>query len=310
MVTRVQHVPDHLVAQAQEDRSDMGVDTSANTGPTTRVAQGVTRYIAGQQPTQHDSVTRHVVSHAGTAGGSILDTLDRSGREPSVELVPGDPASRTSVSAALRHGALQRDASGVLQEVQGAATGSEQAPEQQQEAHPDAQHFSASEDQAWAREIAPLEQTHYDTAVASTIGSIVRGDTFENTAANLAKASAIPLEQAQQLVESGYAMQERVVARALGSMGIEGERLQQAYDFMRGKPQQLQDAMQRLVHGRDLSGFRELGVAFKTANTGDLSALHRAGFQTAIDRDTGDVMVSKDGGQWVTAQELAKRGRA
>jgi hypothetical protein len=316
MVTRVIYGPAHLADEAQaREEGTIGVDTSNANAPASKVHQGVYRIGAGDERATATGVTRQVVSHAGVTGGSVLDTLQRSGREPSCELEPGNPASRTSVEVAIRMGRLEYDANGKLREVavgepQGTAANdeskAENSPAQAEQSNQDAQFFDHQDEEDWAADIAPLPQAGYDAAVASSMGAILRGDDMEKTAASLAKNAGIPLELASEYVEQGVAKYQRTADRLMASMGLSGPRMDECYEFIRQQPQKMQDAMQRMVYANDLSGFRALAVAFKVQNPGDLSAFQKAGFEVHVDRDTGETMLRRPGGNWVKASDLMK----
>ena len=82
--------------------------------PSSRVYGGIHRSTVtegGLSLEATGGTARHVVSYEGTPGGSVLATLDAHGRSQSVELIPGNPASRTSVEVALREGVLRRNGS-------------------------------------------------------------------------------------------------------------------------------------------------------------------------------------------------------
>jgi hypothetical protein len=274
-----------------------------------RVHAGVHRYAFSSQELESVGVTKYSHSTAGQVGGSVAATLDRTGHCATVELIPGNPASRTDVALALREGLLVRDASGNLVDAHGVqqlvegVLPVEEAP--QQGTDPGAAVFDAGDDANWGADIEPLPQHAYDSAVASVIAVTAHDvGSLEDTGKALAENAGIEPHLADEYVREGVAMYERTVARALGQMGLEGEALQRCYDYMRAKPAQLQDAIQRLVHMRDASGFVALAGDFNVQRPRDLSALHSAGFQTAIDRTTGEVMVQREGGNWVRLSEL------
>ena len=58
------------------------------------------------------------------------------------------------------------------------------------------------------------------------------------------------------------AMHERAVAGAIAPLGLEGERKAEFYEWVKEKPARLQEALQRLTHMRDPSGFVKLGPSF------------------------------------------------
>lgn len=278
----------------------------------TRVYSGTTRFSFGDDEAQATSgVTRFAHSTAGTTGGSVAATLDRAGHRSTVELVPGVPSSRTDVAVALREGLLVRNAAGDLVDPQDAQQRADglvpPAQVQDQPVDRGAGVFDAGEDADWAADIEPLPQNSYDAAVASVVAVAAHGvGSLEDTAKALAANAGIDPELAGEYVQEGVAMYERAVARALAPMGLEGDRLQEAYEYMRARPGELQDAIQKLVHARDPSGFKNLAKDFRVANPGDLTMYKQAGLETRVDRDTGDLMVRHGQGGWQRAADLAK----
>jgi hypothetical protein len=290
----------------------------AQPGPSIRVGGEVTRWNASDLTAETGS--RHASyqhSTAGVSGGSVLATLDRQGNAQSVELIPGVPSSRTTVASAIREGLLVRDAAGNLadaadlqQKVQASQTPQQQEQQQPQE---EAGVFDAADDADWGAAIEPLSQPAYDAAVASGVAAALGMGDLEQTSKALASNAGIDPELASRYVAEGSAMYQRAVDRALAPLGLDGDRLQEAYDWMRQQSgHQLQDAVQRLVHTRDVSGFKTLARDFKVASPdqGQLSTLRSMGFEARIDRDTGDLMVRMGQGGWHSADAVTKAGRS
>jgi hypothetical protein len=282
--------------------------------PSARVHGEVTRFNFGGEAAETTSKTAtYAHSTAGVTGGSVLSTLDRQGTAQTVELIPGVPSSRTTVAAALRDGLLVRDAAGNLQDapdVQQKVEAMQQGPEQKQpqEADPGAGVFDATDDADWNAAIEPLPQPAYDAAVAGGISAVLGSGDLEQTAKALAANAGIEPELARQYVDEGSQMYQRVVDRSLAPLGLEGDRLQEAYAFMRESPQRLQDAIQRLVHTRDPGGFKELALDFRVArpDSAQLALFKSAGMETRVDRDTGDIMVRVGQGGWRRGADLLK----
>jgi hypothetical protein len=258
-------------ADQAQPAETMGVDPSSHNEPTIRVCNGAIGMTAGGEVKQ-SGPARHSVSFEGTPGGSILSSLQKSTGQPSVELEPGNPMSRTSVEAAIRMGALERDAAGNLREV-GTTTGNEQkdaaqggdqaAQGQEKGPNSDVPFFDAEDDALWQEDIGPLTQPGYEAAVASGIGAIARGDDIEKTVRGLVQNEGIEPELAREYVQEGIAKEQRTVDKLMASIGIEGDSLDECYEQMRQQPAKLQDALQRLVYGRDLSGFRTFGLEWQ-----------------------------------------------
>ena len=271
-----------------------------------RVYGGTTRH--GAEGGESLQTSRHIVSHEGTAGGSVMATMQRQGLHQTVELIPGQASSRTVLAVALAEGVIRETRPGVYEDVAGkpaAIAADLDAAPAEVNADPGAEVFDAADDQTWAAAIEPLAQHAYDATAASAVLAVVTGGDLSDAARTLAGNTGMEPELAQQYVQAGVAMHERAVARAVAPLGIESpERKAEFYAWARGQ-QGLQEAVQRLVHTRDASGFQKLAQAFKRASPGDLSPWTSAGFETHVGFD-GDLMVKRAGGNWIKATELAK----
>jgi hypothetical protein len=285
--------------------------------PTSRVHGGVTRFDFGTAEAESTGIARYTHTTAGTPGGGVLASLDRQGRNMTVELQPGNPASRTDVATAIREGVLIRDAQGNLQEAPDAKQVIEAlqpAPaEEKPQGDPGAEVFNQEHDQIWSEAIAPLPQSAYDAAVASGIAATIGTGDTDQTIRALAGNAGISVEEAEEFVEAGIGMYTRAVEKALQPLGIEGDRLQDAFAYMREQaPGKLAEALGKLVHARDVSGFKELAkdFAIQRPDQGQLATFKAAGFETRIDRDTGEIMARRGQGGWHSAASLMKAARA
>lgn len=288
-------------------------------GPSTRVGGVVTRWngsnLTAESASKHSSFQH---STAGVTGGSVVATLDRQGTALTVETIPGRPESRTSIASALRDGLLIRDSSGDLQDapdVQQKVRDFGAPPEQpqQRQAGPGEGVFDARDDDDWGAAIEPLAQPAYDAAIASVIAVTAHGHgSLDDTARALAANARIDPELARRYVEEGTAMYQRVVGRSLAPMGLEGERLEAAYEYMRQQPQKLQHAIQELVHMRDPAAFTALATEFNVRHPDPrvLAPLQAAGFETMVDRETGRIMARIGQGNWHPATEILRRAAA
>lgn len=255
---------------------------------------------------------RHTHTDTGTAGGSVMGTLRTTGSSASVELTPGDPSTRTLLKTAEHEGLIRRTAIGWEDVGTGTVTADPQKAASDELARanqPEAEEagdlsMGAVDESLWAEDIADLSQPGYDRATASTVGHIAHGTgSIESIAESLARDEAMDPALALDYVTQGIAMGQRTVDRAMGTLGIQGAKLEAFYASVRAQPAKLQDAIQRLAHQRDLSGFKALAVEWKIANT-DLSAYTKAGFQAAVDRQSGEVLLQRGAGKWVKASEL------
>lgn len=279
----------------------------------TRVHEGAIRFTAGQQESgATGGVTRHVVSFAGTPGGSIAATLQTINGLQTVEMEPGNPASRTVVQAVAREGLIRRNAAGQWEDAprgipneatQSAPVQGEEVPDMRAE---DAAIFDAQSEGEWNALIEPLPQFAYDRAVASTIGQLVAGGDLTNVVHGLAEASCIEPDQARALLEAGYSHYGKQVHKALAPLGIEGERMNAFIESLEKDQNRYHDAIQRLVYMRDLSGFRSAAVEFNRHNPSPLEGAARAaGMETSQDPTTGETLYRFGSGPWVTMAQLA-----
>jgi hypothetical protein len=203
----------------------------------------------------------------GHAGDPVMATLAYSGTAQTVELEPGNPASRTTVAAAVKMGLIRPRLGGGYEDVTNQAQAREAAlaePKEVPVVDPGAGLFSESEDRAYAQLIDPLPQHAYDGAMAVMVGAVARGlGTQEDAAAKLSEVAGVEPGQAAEMVAAAHSHYSRVVARALAPMGLAGDSLEAAYAHMQAhEPARLQDAIQRLTHGRDVSGFQALAKGY------------------------------------------------
>lgn len=259
----------HYTPQADESLSDWGASQS------TRVHTGAmvfTEGIHGAGLTER-SHARYNHTTDGAAGAPITSTIAYRGAEQSVELEPGNPATRTSVAAAVRMGLIRPRLGGGFEDSAAQAETAAAAlaePQEAPQADPGAGLFSETEDRAYAQMIDPLPQHAYDGAVASMVAAVAHGHGSEEAAAaQLAEAAGIEPGQAAEMVAAAHAHYSRVVARALAPLGLTGDSLGAAYAYMQAKePAKLQDAIQRLTHGRDVGGFTMLAHSYLAAGAG------------------------------------------
>ena len=316
MVTRVQHgTAEHLTIAAQYAAGNLGQGPAPD-APSTRVHTGAISITAGDQEARSSgSVTRHSVSFGGTPGGSVAATLQNVNGRQTVELIPGNPATRTDIRAAVRDGLVQRGAGGRWEDASGkdAAVQAMQQPQQAPEEAPqiapeDAAIFDPAVDAQWDADIASIPQGAYDSAVASTIGMLVNGGNVDSTARNLAEAAGLEPADAEALLDAGYSFYGNQVTAALAPLGIAGDRLDQFIDGLSKRQGAYQDAVQKLVYSRDLSGFRTAAVEFLRHNPGpEVDGFKAAGFETTQDVHTGETLLRRAGSShWVTMAQLAK----
>ena len=288
---------------------------AATTTPTesSRVVGAAVQFIEGQEQVRTTGTARHIVSHSGTAGGGLMATLQIQGAgHRTVELEPGNASSRTRVEVAVRQGRLREVSPGRFEDVAPTAApaaradagATEQAAADEQDTDgPGTEAFDAKDVANWDAAIGALPQFAVDAAASSaTLAAVVGGD-LVGAVRSLSANTGMHPEQARAYVEAGAAVHERAVATALAPMGLEGDRLQAFYASAREKPAQLQDAVQKLLHQRDTSGFRKMAGEFVRQNPGDLSMWTKAGFETHVGQG-GELLLKREGSDWVRARDL------
>lgn len=195
-----------------------------------------------------------------SAGDSVMSTF-RSGRDGgSVEIEPGNPASRTSMSVAKRMGLITegtgfRDTAGFNQPV-GPATPAApealQAPEGPSET-PEA--FDAAEYAAFEADIADMPQVAYDTTVSVAVAACLDGGSLAAATTRLARESGMEPARAAQYVENIHGMYRDTVLRAVIPEGV---RNPEAFFTWCRSQRGLQDAISTLTVNRDVSKFKSM----------------------------------------------------
>lgn len=259
-------------------------------GPTTRVVNGAARVIGRGEVEQHGGTVRHTVSHDGHEGGSVLATLARAGMTQSVELIPGQPSSRTSVAVALREGVLVRLHDGRLADARTAAgaqrtLATNEAEKQahaeqqaaataQQEAADLAGVFNAEEDAQWRTEMGAIPEHAFATATARIVKAVTLGESFDAAAAALSRDTGMSPDEALRVVETGYNLQNQIVTRAVQKVGVTDELMPGFFEHALKEPGRLQHAMNALMHTRDVRPFMDLGreYAAKAGRLGSQAA--------------------------------------
>lgn len=290
------------------------VDANASYMASTRVAGQVHRLVNGME-VQTSRVTRHQEGLPSQAGSSIMATLQRVGAHQSVELIPGNPGSRTSLQTAIRDGLVRPVGPGIFVDAEAAAPAqarqSQQVPAKGQEGAQEAAPFAwvDQNDMAlWNEDVAAIPQHAYDSAVASVVALASGGNgSLDAVASRLAETQGMEPAVAQQYVTEGVAFYKDSLSRDLvKSVGLPKDQVEQFYHWAKGKPT-LQKALSQLMHEGKSAEFRSMALAYKresAGNAGGLAAFKAAGFETQVDRDTGDLLVRKPGKSWVKAKDL------
>ena len=283
----------------------------------TRVVGSALQFTAGQEQAHETGPARHVVSHSGTPGGSLMASLQIQGAgHKTVELTPGDPTSRTRIEVAVRQGLIREVSPGRFEDVAAAVAPASAGPtaqgldeqaatDAQDTDGPDTEAFDAEDVASWASAIAPLSQTAYDAAAASATLAAVTGSDLGSAIRGLVSNTGMEPEQARLYVEAGVAMHERAVAAAVAPLGITDDRLEAFYEAVRQQPAKLQDAIQRLTQQRSTPGFQKLAAEFNRTRPADVSMWKGAGFETHMGHD-GLLLLKRPGGDWVKAKDMAR----
>lgn len=297
-------------------------EAGATNTSSTRVYGGAIRHTLGSSEVSQVNHTFHQTPLTGQVGGSVVGTLQRDRSGYSVETIPGVPGSRTGITSAERDGLVRRREGGTGWEDVVAATGAQRtletvAAEQQateatakaaeQQPADSAAFIDAEDDRMWQEAVDDLPQHALDGAVASVVAVVLGQGSLEDTAKSLAQATGMEPVNALEYVTEGFQKDERVVSRVLADMGITDK--EAAYAAFREQPRLLQEAMQKLVHTRDVTGFKEMALSYKVATT-DVSMYTEAGFQAAVDRATGDILLQHGTGSWARAADVFKASSA
>lgn len=284
-------------------------------GPSIRVGSGAARWSALDNSVLEGGVTRNVTSHSGTPGGSVIATRQKVNGVDTVELIPGQPGTRTAIKMAIKDGLITETSKGFYQDTQRPEQGTQQESsqgteqeQQQQEAAP-FQDFDQPELDAWNTTIEPMSQPAFDATLAHAVGVEALGmGEWEDTVKSLSQKTGLGPEEAIKTIKQGFATYGRAVGRALEPMGLQGDLLEHDFrSYAQSQPKAYQDALGRLVQAGDTSGFRELAVRFKVANAEKLpqvQALKAAGFEFHVARSNGEVLARMGTGGWVSASKL------
>lgn len=277
----------------------------------TRVHTGTTRF-GGIGVAESVPFAAHQVPITGTVNGSVVATL-QSGSRASVELIPGDPTSRTLVAVAEREGLIRLNDAGRWEDIQKltsepavaqAPQGTDETPDQTTDAEASMGAFCPALAADWAADIADLPQGAFDSAQSSMIGVIALGSgSLEDTALSLARnIPGMSPELAREHIDGGLYVHQQAADKAMSQI-VAPHELEAMYAAFRDDPQKLMPAIQAMTLAHDMRPLKALAIAWKASNT-DLTPYTAAGFQAAVDRTTGDVLLQRGTGPWMKASEV------
>ena len=251
-----------------------------------RVYNGVTRVTYGQAP-QHIAQAKSDNSAPSTAGidpnavaasaqtgwGSYSARLPDSS---TVELVPGDPGSRTSVKVAERMGLPRRQSDGTyiptaMQQPQPAGAAPARQPVQQQapqrephEAAPVPLDVAVEADIAKAIDVIGEPAFTSAASAAAIANATGDADAYDRIAEGLARAGRMSQQDALALVSDAHAVFEQQVSQLARSEGVDDAEAMYAW-AQRYAKSALVNAVNSQVLGRDLSGWRAITRAYLKA---------------------------------------------
>jgi hypothetical protein len=200
---------------------------------------------------------------------TIMSSLKRLNGHDTVELEPGNPASRTLLTTAARMG-LVRDGAGFQDVPSLGKEGGHNAPDiaaitapqdpltiPQAPALPPAEHFDEAEWQAFENDIHDMPQVAYDTTVAIATVACLDGTGLEAAATRLSRETGMEPARAAQYVEASVGMFTDVVTRAVAAEGVALADVDLFYSWCRGQ-RGLQNAIGALTSSRDVKPFQSM----------------------------------------------------
>lgn len=244
-----------------------------------------------------------------------MQSMRTEGGAKTVELIPGDPSSRTLLSVALREGLVVESAPGHFMDrnapaqTQQGANESPKANPETPSADPMAETvFEKAEYAIWSAETAHIPDASYDRAVAGVTAALstANPEKLEGVVMALAQAEGWEPAQAQELIDTGIEWHAASLSKDLQkTMGLSKDQVEGLYDQLRERSHpRLSEAIQRLAITGRSDVFKEIALDYKrqTAAETDMSAFHKAGFESRVDRDSGDIMVRVGQGAWMAAR--------
>lgn len=292
MTTRMTFIP----GSGFVDNEDLSFNTAPSEAethqPLSRVYTGAIRHTVGTDEAQQHASGRYSAPISGSKGDSVMATLSKWGTSPSVEMQPGNPASRTTLEVAASMGLIRKDEAGNWVDAASAAeqasaferTTLQEPPEQEQQ--PDSVEVDRNLKIAFDDAIAPLPQRAFDVAQAHAVAGVLERQPLSQLIAEVGTRLATDVggmepEQGAEVVQRGYSLYEGAVARIAEAEGIPATDKPAFYKALREGPSgRLQDALQRLIYSGDAGGFRELAREYSNANpTGDVAFLKSLGWE-------------------------------
>lgn len=338
-------------------RYEMGNDTESDYGiplarqslgiqpqqfNTSRVHTGHVSFMGGVQQGPESTVTRQAAADLAPAQGGILATLQNNAGAPTSTISPTATVElpgmgRTSVKVAATLGFLTLTADGRYVEAgrgnvegglqtQGSQEQAANAQEQQQQDGEGPALFGstpsgANLDELYAGHIAGLEQSTYESMLASGLAVMSKGGDIEAIVGNLAGRHETAIIQAlahtfgvddpglqgdtkaisADYIRDGVAVWQRQTDEHVKAAGIDPAHF---YEWAReSKPDALKQAIQGQLFGRSLKGYSDLMESYFDNVPPTLEALQRGGIPT---KEQGGTVFVQLAGTWMTLQAAVK----
>jgi hypothetical protein len=287
-------------------------------GPTSRVSEGVIRSTTGGEVEQM-GVSRSSSLDSQKGATTILGTALNNAGSPtalrtnsvSVEIEPGNPASRVSLGAAVNLGYLTLTPSGDYVET---ASGSDKQAQQPQDApkEPESALFDGGQEQAFGEAIADVPQVLYDSAMtqaanlAASSGSVEEViNALSKITADLSSQSGVPSEtliKAQQIAQQQFQRQADATIKALG---VDPQEL---YKWAKeNQAQALGRAVRDQVSVRSVEGYKALAKTYLTKVAPSTQVLQQNGYAIKEAKPGQEEMVQIDG-MWLSVKTAARIG--
>lgn len=248
-------------------------------GDAGRTDQGSISYTQGAAQVEGRGLSKFMYGQDTPQATSVMTSKRRENGQLTVELEPGNPASRTHIATAARLGLVSEVAPGVWIDAgsggpwsqpaapYAAPQGDQFAPDPATLADPGEGGFLPGEDAAFAGLIEPLSQGSFDAALARGAAVAVESadaGALARVAVELAKAEGLEPADAEAVVAQAHAHYQRVVDRAMDAAGIPQGQLPEFYNWLRtSEPAAMRNAIDRVLHSRDLSWFKRLATEWQ-----------------------------------------------
>lgn len=275
----------------------------------TRVGNQFHRYERGEL--KSGGVVRYQAGADVPSRPGVMATAKREGGVLSVELEPGNPASRTGIESALREGLIRQTGPGIYEDM--APTPEAPAREQQPAEASEEQPFGfldPGEVATWNEAVESELSSHsYTAAAMGTIAAIAAGKDLDGVGRALAASNGLEPSRGLEFVDTGVEFTKRSLSRDLVKQGLcTSDNVEQFYASIVGHAQ-LTRALQEVALEGKTTTFRTLAAAWRRDENlrtqGSMKDdLTRSGLDSMVDPKTGNLLVRKGSGPWVAISKL------